>query len=132
MPFGGFRCARPTLHATQPVRLMRAGKRRNFAAEIAFALIDAFAKRKADEARDLDRPAGLAFGLLDCLGDGLLAFFDRVALLEQTDFLVEGLEAGLDDLLDHVGGLALGLGGEHAFFALDGGSIEPGRLASLW
>src|ERR1700722_17718386 len=127
MPYGGLRCARPTVHATQPVRLMRAGKRRNFAAEITFGLVDAFAKRKADEARDFDRSADLAFGLLDRLGDGLLALFDRVALLQQANFLVEGLEARLDDLLDHVGGLAFGLGGEHTFFTLDGGSIEPGR-----
>src|SRR5262249_23615615 len=98
--FSGFRFAQPTLPS---LPLMRAGKCRNFAAEIAFSLVDTLAKRKADETGDLDGAADLAFRLLDRLGDGLLTLFDRVALLEQADFLVEGLEAGLDDLLDHIG-----------------------------
>ena len=88
---------------------MRAGERRYFAAEIAFRPIDAFAEREADKARDLDRPADLALGFFERLRDGLLTVFDDVALIEQADLLVEGLEPGLDDLLDDVGRLALAL-----------------------
>src|ERR1700722_16546291 len=110
---------------------VRAGQSRHLAAEIALGPVDAFAKRKADEAGARGRPADLAFGFLDRLCDGLLALFDGVALLKQTNFLVEGSQARLDDLLDDVGGLALRLGGEHAFLAFDGRSIEPGGITPL-
>src|ERR1700686_1094122 len=87
-------------YALLRLRLMCACKRRHLAAEIAFGPVNAFTERKADKAGDLDRPADLAFGFLDRLCNGLLALFDGVALLKQTNFLVEGSQAGLDDLLD--------------------------------
>ena len=55
------------------------------------------------------------------------------ALIEQADFLVEGLQPELDDLLDDVGRFALRLEfvGQHVLLALDGRRIEPGRIDRL-
>ena len=50
--------------------------------------------------------ADFAFGFLQRLRDALGRIVD-IGLFEQADFLVEGLQARLDDLLDHVGRLAL-------------------------
>src|SRR6516165_7793536 len=51
-------------------------------------LLDAFAEREADEARNGDRRADRLFGLLDGLGDALRRIMD-VRLIEETHFLVE-------------------------------------------
>ncbi len=61
----------------------------------------------AHEAGDLDRAADLAFGFLERLRHALACRRWMNGLLEQADLLVEGLDAGLDDLLDHVRRLAL-------------------------
>src|SRR6202521_590513 len=70
--------------------------------------LDALAQRVAHESPDLDRRADLALGLLECLGHALAGVVN-ILLVEQTGLLVKGLEAGIDDLLDDVSRLALGL-----------------------
>ena len=66
-------------------------------------------------------PPALPSALLDRLRHALLVVEDE-ALIEQADFFVEGLEAGLDDLVDHVRRFALRLEfvREHVLLALDG------------
>src|SRR6187401_20987 len=64
---------------------------RDLAAEITLRPVDAFAEGIADEARHLDRTADLALGFLNRLRNTLVRFVD-VGLIEQADFLVEGLE----------------------------------------
>src|ERR1051326_1537180 len=110
-----------------------AGKRRHFSTEIAARPVDAFAERKADEAARLDGRADRAFALLECLGDALLVVEDEW-LLQQADFLVEGLEPRLDDLVDHVRRLTLRLGlvGQHVALALHRRGIEAWRIDGLW
>src|ERR1700677_83043 len=108
---------------------MCAGKGCDFAAEIALGPVDAFAESETHEATNLDRRADFRLGLLDGLRDALLVV-ENESLIQQTDFPVERLEAGSDDLVDDVGGFArrLGLVGKHALFALDLRRIEPGRI----
>ena len=55
------------------------------------------------------------------------------SLFEQADFLVVGLEPGLDDLFDHVLRLALlaVFVGQHVLLPLHDGGIEPGRIQCL-
>src|SRR5271166_7199256 len=86
-------------------------------------LFDALAERIADEAGDGDRRADPRLRLLDRLGDALGGIVD-VGLIEQAHLLVESLEAGLDDLVDDVGGLAGVLLGEHRAFALNERRID--------
>src|SRR3569623_2239673 len=97
-----------------------AGRGSHFRGEVGLLLVDALAEREAHEAGDLHRTADLALGLLERLRDRLLVFEDE-RLLEHADFLVEGLQARLDDLLDHSLGLALlaELVGKNVLLALD-------------
>src|ERR1700685_1113348 len=97
-----------------PAGLMSTGQSRDFAAEIARGAVDALAQPKAHKARDLDRRADFRLGLFDGLGHGLLALFNGVALLQEANLFVVSSKPRLDDLLDDVGRLALGLGGERA------------------
>src|SRR5579883_1672357 len=71
-------------------------------------LFDPLADRVAHEARHLDGAAHLAFGFLERLRHTLVGVVN-ITLIEQADFLVEGLQPGFDDLLDDVRGLALRL-----------------------
>src|SRR3954468_5301456 len=64
----------------------------DLAAEITLRPVDAFAQRVAHESRHLDRTAGLALGFLDRLRNTLVRLMD-IGLIEQADFLVEGLES---------------------------------------
>src|SRR6476661_2869294 len=64
----------------------------DLAAEIILRPVDAVAQRVAHESRHLDRTAGLALGFLDRLRNTLVRLMD-VGLIEQTDFLEEGLES---------------------------------------
>jgi hypothetical protein len=107
--------------------------RRDFGGEIGFLLLDSLAESIAHKSGDLHRRADLALSFLHRLGDRLAGFVVDEGLLQQADFLVVGLQAGLDDLLDHVLGLALLaiLVGQHVLFALDDGGIEPGRIERL-
>src|SRR5215216_621465 len=100
--------------------LLLAAGGRDFGCEIGFLLLDSLAESIAHKAGDLHGPADLALSFLHRLRDRLAAVVDE-RLLEEADFLVEGLETGLDDLLDHVLGLALLtiLVGKHILFALD-------------
>src|ERR1700689_4830300 len=72
-------------------------QRGDLSAKITLGAIDAFAQHVAHKGRDLDRPADLALRLLERLSDSLVGGVD-VGLIEQAGLLVEGLEAGLDDL----------------------------------
>src|SRR3954471_17586582 len=103
--------------------------RRNLRGEIGRAFFDALTKRKARERRDLDRPAGLTFGLLQRLPDALLVVKDE-GLLEQRLLLVEGLEPGLGDLVDHRLGLPLlaEFVGEDVLLALHHRGIDTRRI----
>src|SRR5579864_5561576 len=109
-----------------------AGQRRDLAAEIAGGTVDALAEREAHEAGDCDRSANLCFRLFKGLRHaGLILLVKNEGLIEQANFLVVGLEAGLDDLLDDVCWFALGLGRKHIFLALDRCRIETGRIDGL-
>src|SRR6516164_4732582 len=90
---------------------------------------NALAESKPDKAGDPDRPAGLGFGFLHRLGNRLFVVEDE-ALVQQANLFVVGLQTGLDDLFDDIGGLALRLGlvGEDGLLAGDGGRIEPTRV----
>src|ERR1700692_4710124 len=105
---------------------MCTGKCRDLATKIVAGTLDALAERKTLEAADLDRSADFSFGFIDGLRHAFLVVADK-ALVEQPDFLEIGLQPGLDDLLDHVGRLALCLEliGQHSLLTLDGGGIEP-------
>ena len=105
---------------------MGAGQRRDFTAEIAARTVDALAQRKAHEAGDLDRGANLCFRVFEGLCHaGLILLVKNEGLIEQADFLVVGLEAGLDELLDDVCGFALGFGREAEMPVMCGTSMEP-------
>src|ERR1700682_5440838 len=88
-------------------RLFLAAGRRDFGCEIGFLLFDSFAESIAHKAGNLHRRADLALGFLDGLRDRLALFVMDEGLLQQAAFLVIGLQTRLDDLLDHVVGLAL-------------------------
>src|SRR6476659_4798211 len=64
----------------------------DLAAEIGLRPVDAFAQSVARESRHLDRTADLALGFLDRLRNTLVRLMD-IGLIEQADFLVEGLES---------------------------------------
>ena len=104
---------------------MCTGKCGDFAAEISPGSFDPLAERKALETADLDRRPDFAFGLLERLRDAFL-FIEDEGLIEQTDLLVESLQARLDDLVDDIGGLALRLElvGKNVLLALDACRIE--------
>src|SRR5215831_2187154 len=89
----------------RPGLLLAAG-RRDLGREVAFLLLDRLIESIAHKARDLHRAAHLALSFLHSLRHRLAGIVDE-GLLEQADFLVVGLQAGLDDLLDHVLRLAL-------------------------
>src|SRR6218665_3741149 len=74
--------------------------------EIGFLLLDSLAQSIAHKTGNLDRRTGLALSFLDGLGDALLVVEDE-GLFQQGDFLEEGLDARIDDLLDHRVRLAL-------------------------
>src|ERR1700733_1195287 len=111
---------------------MCTGKCGDFAAEISPGPFDPLAERKAPEAADLDRRADFAFGFLERLRDAFLVIEDE-GLIEQTDFLVESLQARLDDLVDDIGGLSLRLElvGKNVLLALDACRIETRRIDRL-
>src|SRR6185437_577365 len=87
--------------------LLLAAGRRDLGCEIGFLLFDSLAESIAHKSGDLHRRADLALSFLDRLGDRFALFVVDKGLLQQADFLVIGLQAGLDDLLDHVLRLAL-------------------------
>src|SRR6516165_4736954 len=70
----------------QPIRLVRAGKRCDLAAEIAARTTDALAECEANKSGDLDRRSGLSLGLLQCLRDALFVVEDK-ALIQEADVL---------------------------------------------
>src|ERR1019366_10568126 len=85
------------------LRLLLAAGRRDFGCEIGFLLVDSLAQSIAHKSGHLDRCADLALSFFYRLGDRLaiLLGVDR-GLLQQTDFLVEGLQTRIADLLDDV------------------------------
>src|SRR5712664_4196630 len=113
-------------------RLFLAAGRRDLGCEIRFLLVDSLAQSIAHKSGNLHRRADLALSFLQRLGDRLGVSVDE-GLLEQADFLVIGLQTGLDDLFDHVLGLALlaVFVGEHVLLTLYDGGIEPGRIQRL-
>src|ERR1700741_2533412 len=84
-----------------PLALLLPSRSRDFRGEVAVLFLDAFAEPKTNVAGDLDRAADFALGFLECLRHAFFVVVD-IDLLEQRHFLVEGLEARLHDLLDHV------------------------------
>src|SRR5689334_17530746 len=118
--------SRPQGRLTAALFLLSA-RSRDFGGEIGFLLLDSLAQRVVHEARDLNGCSDLALGFLDGLSDRLGVVMDE-RLFEQTDLLVVRLQAGLDDLLDHVLRLALLtiFVGEHVLLALDQRWIETG------
>src|SRR5208282_999561 len=92
-------------------------------------LLDAFAQRVSDKAGDGDRRPDCFLGLFDRLTDSLGGIVN-ISLIEETDLLIERLQAGFDNLVEHVGGLAGVLLGEHRAFARDRRRIEPGGIES--
>src|SRR5690242_20794613 len=82
-------------------RLLLAAGCRDFGREIGFLLLDSLAESIAHKAGNLHRRADFALSFLHRLRHRLAGVVDE-GLLEQADFLVVGLQTGLDDLLDHV------------------------------
>src|SRR3954447_14700190 len=70
--------------------------------EIGFLPVDSLAQSIAHKPGDLHSGADLALSFLDGLGNRLALFVVDERLVHQADFLVIGLQPGLDDLLDHV------------------------------
>ena len=95
--------------------------------EVAFLLLDALAQRIAHEALERHRGAGGLGGLGDDLRDGLGGIVDE-GLVDQADFLEVGLHAGLDDLVEDIGGLARVLVAQHILLALDNRRIDARRI----
>src|SRR6266700_5228854 len=87
-------------------RLFLAAGRRDLGREIGFLLVDSLAQSIAHKSGNLHRRSDLALSFLQGLGDRLGIIVDE-GLLDQADFLFIGLQTGLDDLFDHVLGLAL-------------------------
>src|SRR5215475_495124 len=102
---------------------------RNSCGKVAILRFDAFTKPEANVAGDLDRGADFTLGFLERLRHALLVVM-HIDLLKQSHFLVKGLEARLDDLLDHVSRftLLLELVGEYVLLALDHRRIERLRV----
>src|SRR5258708_15265111 len=90
-----------------PWRLLLSTGRRDLGCEIGFLLFDSLAESIAHKSGNFHRRTDLAFGFLHRLRHRLALFVMDERLLQQADFLVIGLEAGLDDLLDHALRLAL-------------------------
>src|SRR5271165_443611 len=88
---------------------------------------DPFAQREPYEPGYGDRRADRLLGLLHRLGDALGGIVD-VSLIEQANLLAKGLEARLDDLLDHLRGFARVLVGEHRALACNRRRVEPGGI----
>src|SRR6476659_1162390 len=101
------------------------GGGRDLGGEIGFLLLDALTECVANKSSDLDRSTSLAFGLLQRLRHTFLVIENKW-LLQQTNFLVERLEARLDDLVDHVSrfALLLELVGKHILLAFHNCRIE--------
>src|SRR6185437_17149976 len=78
-------------------------------------------------AGDCDRRADGFFGFLDRLSYALRRIVD-IGLVEKANLLIESLEAGFDDLLDHVRRLAGVLPHEHRALALNRRRIDAGRI----
>src|SRR5215470_5119536 len=74
--------------------------------KVGFLLLDSLTESIAHKSGDLYWRADLALSFLDRLGDRFSAIVDE-SLLEEANLLVVGLQAGIDDLLDDVLGLAL-------------------------
>src|ERR1700744_6161317 len=87
--------------------LFLAAGRRDLGCEIGFLLFDSFAESIAHKSGDLHRATDLALSFLHRLGSRFALFVMDKRLPQQADFLVIGLQARLDDLLDHVLRLAL-------------------------
>src|SRR5579859_6832173 len=123
---------RSTRRAECSLRLLLAAGGSDFRGEVAFLPFDSLAESIAHKAGHLHRRTDLALSFLERLGDRLAAVMDE-CLLEQADFLVEGLQARLDDLLDYVLGLALLaiLVGQHVPLALDELGVEARRIDRL-
>src|SRR3984957_8845694 len=113
-------------------RLLLAAGCRDFGPEIGFLLLDSLAQSIAHKSGDLDRRADLTLSFFYRLGDRFGAVVDE-GLLQQADFLVIGLQAGLDDLLDHVLRLALlaVFVCQHVLFALDDRRIQSSHVQRL-
>src|ERR1700709_2491043 len=88
-------------------RLLLAAGGRYFGREIGFLPVDSLAQSIAHKSGDLHSRADLALSFLDGLGHRLALLVVDGPLVQQADFLVIGLQTGLDDLRDHVLRLAL-------------------------
>src|SRR3981189_765308 len=78
-----------------PRRLLLAAGGRDLGCEIGFLLFDSLAESIAHKSGNLHRRADPALGFLHRLGDRLALFVMDEGLLQQADFLVIGLQAGL-------------------------------------
>src|SRR6185437_13047142 len=87
----------PRAVTTGKSRSALTGGGRNLGGKIGFLLLNSLAQRVTHEAGDLDRNADRSLGFFQRLRDALGRIVD-VGLLEQTDFLVESLQPGFDDL----------------------------------
>src|ERR1700733_4179693 len=84
-------------------RFLLSAGRRDLGCEVGFLLFDSLAQSIAHKSGDLDRRANLTLSFFDHLGDRFAAVVGmNRGLLQQADFLVVGLQTGLDDLLDDV------------------------------
>src|SRR5580698_2901432 len=89
-------------------RLLLAASGCDLGREIGFLPVDSLAESIAHKSGNLHRRADLALGFLEHLRDRLAVVLAvHRSLLQQADLLVEGLQARLDDLLDHILRLAL-------------------------
>src|SRR5262249_49686208 len=109
------------------------GGGRDLGGEIGFLLLDALTECVADKTGDFDRSAHLAFGFLQRLRHTLLVIENKW-LLQQTNFLVEGLESRLDDLIDYISrfALLLELVGKHILLTLHNCRIERCAIERQW
>ena len=94
-------------------------------------LLDSLTESIAHKTCNLYRRANLALSFLEGLADAFLVVEDE-RLFQQRLFLVEGLQTGFGDLLDHRFRFALlpELVGEDVLLALDDGWIDPRRIDS--
>src|SRR6516164_9640824 len=90
--------------ARRPLFLAACG--RDLGSKVGFLPLDSLAESIAHKARDLHGRSDFALSFLERLGDRLAGVMDK-GLLQEADLLVVGLQAGLDDLLDDILGLAL-------------------------
>src|ERR1700742_2658007 len=96
-------CARePQFTRQSPKRLLLAAGRRDLGREIGFLLFDPLAESIAHKSGDLHRRADLALSFFQRLGDRFTLFVMDKRLFQETNFLVVSLQAGIDDLFDHV------------------------------